>query len=122
LAYALGRIAVYNHNVGAIQLGVFVMNKHVGTNEINKEIGANAADPVFQSRRRLLKLGAYVPPAILGMAIISTAHASDDKDKGGGNSGSCNPSACNPCLGGGKDKREEAINAAQCRKAQKMRN
>jgi len=47
-----------------------------------------------QDRRRLLKLGAYIPPAIVGMAIISgmpgTAHASKP--------GSCMPSACQPCI------------------------
>jgi len=47
-----------------------------------------------QDRRRLLKLGAYIPPAIVGMAIISgmpgTAHARKP--------GSCMPSACNPCI------------------------
>ena len=91
------------------------MKKHVGTNEMNKEFDATTADPAFQSRRRLLKLGAYVPPAILGMAIISsTAHA--------GATGSCNPSACNPCRGGGKTKQEQQKDARDCYNAQKKRS
>ena len=99
------------------------MKKSVGTNEMNKEIDVSIADPVLQSRRRLLKLGAYVPPAILGMAIISSAaHASGDDKSGGGATGSCNPSACNPCLGGGKDKREQQKDARDCYNAKKKRS
>ena len=47
-------------------------------------------------RRRLLKLGAYVPPAIMGMMILGTVSAFAD---GGdhGTSASCCPRACNPC-------------------------
>jgi len=95
------------------------MNKHVGTNEMNKEIKANTEDSVLQSRRRLLKLGAYVPPAILGMAIISsTAHASGDDKSGGGAAQSCNPSACSPCLQGKKATNKDK---SDCRNAQKKR-
>lgn len=54
------------------------------------------------ARRRLLKIGAYVPPAILGMAIIgstSQAFAANGKGNAYGHSiGSCMPSACQPCL------------------------
>ena len=95
------------------------MKKSVGTNEMNKEIDASIADPVLQSRRRLLKLGAYVPPAILGMAIISSAaHASGDDKSGGGNIGSCNPNACSPCNAGKKSTNKDK---SDCRNAQKKR-
>ncbi|MDQ6972254.1 MAG: hypothetical protein Q9M30_06360 [Mariprofundaceae bacterium] len=56
--------------------------------------------PVSEARRRLLKIGAYVPPAIVGMAVIGsisgTAHASGHGH--GGAVGSCMPSACQPCV------------------------
>jgi len=51
------------------------------------------------ARRRLLKLGAYVPPAIVGMAIIgSAANAAHASSGHGGTVGSCMPSACQPCV------------------------
>lgn len=54
---------------------------------------AAAPDQALLARRRLLRLGAYVPPAILGMAILGSmptaAHAAI---------GSCSPSACQPCI------------------------
>ncbi len=62
--------------------------------------------PEQQARRRLLKLGAYVPPAILGMAIMARtglAQASGNNSNSNGNSGraTCCPLACNPCASGG---------------------
>ena len=63
--------------------------------------------PEQQARRRLLKLGAYVPPAILGIAIMSQtglAQASDDDDddddSSSGGGASCCPRACSPCTHG----------------------
>lgn len=65
---------------------------------MSKEIKSHKEDPASQTRRRLLKLGAYVPPAIIGMAIISglpgTSHAKQTVT----NQGSCKPSACRPCV------------------------
>ncbi len=46
-----------------------------------------------RARRRLLKLGAYVPPAVLGMAILG---ALPDHARAG--IGSCAPNACRPCV------------------------
>lgn len=102
------------------------MSKKEVTDKMEQDIARNEADLASDSRRLLLKLGAYVPPAIIGMAIISSmpggAHASDDKDKdhggGGGHVGSCRPSACRPCTKdklSNKDKRD-------CRIAQKKRS
>jgi hypothetical protein len=73
---------------------------------------AVASDQALLARRRLLKLGAYVPPAILGMAILgsmpSAAYATI---------GSCSPSACQPCLDASKG--IGGIPAKnQCKKAQ----
>ena len=108
------------------------MTKKISADE-NKEINASIEDPVLQSRRRLLKLGAYVPPAIVGMAIISSmsqssfaanSNANSNANQGqgnqgqgnqgqgnqgggshgGGHQGSCKPSACRPCMSGGKKK------------------
>ncbi len=62
----------------------------------------------FASRRRLLRLGAYAPPAILGAMAISqqdawasggdknSNHSSDSNSSGGGNA-SCAPCFCAPC-------------------------
>ena len=44
------------------------------------------------ARRRLLKLGAYIPPAILGMMILGLPQSAEAVV------GSCCPSACNPCI------------------------
>lgn len=75
------------------------MAEPMEADKMNKSIHSETKDDVTVSdqvslaRRRLLKLGAYVPPAILGMAILgsmpSTAYATI---------GSCKPSACQPCL------------------------
>lgn len=83
----------------------------------------------FEARRRLLKLGAYVPPAILGMMIMGqrSAWASGGKGgkggKGGGGHGaSCNPSACSPCIikGGKKGGSfEYNKNNHECKRSQK---
>ncbi|MDX8413955.1 MAG: hypothetical protein R8J85_07690 [Mariprofundales bacterium] len=60
----------------------------------------------FSSRRRLLRLGAYAPPAVLGAMIISQQDAwasgekKSDKDSnssGGGGNASCAPCFCAPC-------------------------
>lgn len=82
---------------------------------------APADEQAMQARRRLLRLGVYVPPAIVGMAILghaSNAFASVGEDDGksgsGGSSGhtigSCMPSACQPCIDyddeEGKDKKD----------------
>ncbi len=54
-------------------------------------------------RRRLLKLGAYVPPAIMGMMILGRGVASADGSSDGSgdhrhhSSASCGPKACSPC-------------------------
>ncbi len=44
------------------------------------------------ARRRLLKLGVYVPPAVMGMMIFGTDIAFADKT-----TASCCPNACTPC-------------------------
>jgi len=85
----------------------------------NKAEERTETESTSQDRRRLLKLGAYIPPAIVGMAIISgmpgTAHANKP--------GSCMPSACKPCIDdddddkyGNKhgDKQKHNQNMAQC--------
>jgi len=84
-------------------------------------------DATSQARRRLLRMGAYVPPAIVGMAIIGgTSRAFASGNSGHGNAyghnsghghghtvGSCMPSACQPCVdyddeeGKDKDKYDE---------------
>jgi len=45
------------------------------------------------ARRRLLKLGAYVPPAVLGMMIVGGMPTQAMAVVG-----SCCPSACQPCI------------------------
>jgi len=45
------------------------------------------------ARRRLLKLGAYVPPAVLGMMIVGGMPTPAQAVVG-----SCCPSACQPCI------------------------
>ena len=101
----------------------YAMNKKEVSDNMGQDNARNETDLASDSRRRLLKLGAYVPPAIIGMAIISSmpggVHASDDKDKddGGGANMSCNPNACNPCI---VDKPKNS-DIAQCRIAQKKR-
>ncbi len=60
-------------------------------------------------RRRLLKLGAYVPPAVLGMMIVgglprdamASGHEHQDHGHHGHGHhtvGSCAPAACAPCI------------------------
>ncbi len=79
------------------------------------------------ARRRLLKLGAYIPPAIVGMAIIGsmskTAHASRGH---GGTVGSCMPSACQPCIDSddddsynGKHPHDDDVRACKIEKTKK---
>ncbi len=99
------------------------MTRHDATDNMGKDATLDTADLTSLSRRRLLKLGAYVPPAIVGMAIISSmpdaAQAGGkDKDKGGGGHGSCNPNACNPCIGG---KKQTNRDKRDCRIARKKR-
>jgi len=65
---------------------------------INKDVIASMEDTVSRSRRHLLKLGAYVPPAIVGMAFISSMPGTANA----GSAGSCKPTACKPCMSGGK--------------------
>jgi len=82
------------------------MAKTQTTDNISKDSKPAETDQASQARRRLLKLGAYVPPAIIGMAIIGKmpqAHASSSGSSGHGNAyghhiGSCMPSACKPCI------------------------
>ncbi len=62
---------------------------------MSKEIKSHTEEPASQTRRRLLKLSAYVPPAILGMSIISSVPGTADAKK---YQGSCKPSACKPCV------------------------
>ena len=72
------------------------------------EWNAHADESALRARRRLLKLGAYVPPAIVGMAILGpfTASASDGSDHHHDDHhhcrphhhASCMPSACRPCV------------------------
>lgn len=77
------------------------------------------AAPVSDDRRRLLKLGAYVPPAILGMAILGReADASEGDSYKGHNIGSCLPSACSPCLDSG-NKNKGKCKAEQTKKSNK---
>ena len=103
------------------------MTKKEVTGKVGQDRALNENDLASDARRRLLKLGAYVPPAIIGMAIIGSipggAHASGDdkKDGGGGANMSCNPNACNPCLGGGKTKRQQRQDARDCLIAQRKR-
>jgi len=90
------------------------MNDHSDT---KKEVN----QPEFSEvRRRLLKLAAYVPPAIMGAALfdVSAAAASgDDKEgdkegdkkngKEGGKKESCAPHVCRPHHHGDKNKNED---------------
>ncbi len=67
------------------------------------EASKPALSPEQEARRRLLKLGAYVPPAILGMAIMARtgqALAEGNKNQNGNgneNEPSCCPRGCAPC-------------------------
>jgi len=63
---------------------------------MNQNMESNKETPASQARRRLLKLGAYVPPAILGMAIISSMPGTADAAATW--KASCKPSACKPCI------------------------
>jgi len=56
------------------------------------------------ARRRLLKLGVYVPPAVLGMMIVGGMPTQAV-------AGSCCPSACQPCINLGNN-----TNSKKCRK------
>ena len=101
------------------------MSKNEVTDKMGQDKPQSKTDLASDSRRRLLKLGAYVPPAIIGMAIISSmpggVHASGDDKKDGGDDGganmSCNPNACNPCV---VDKPKNS-DRRDCRIAQKKR-
>jgi len=55
-------------------------------------------DSALLARRRLLKLGAYVPPAIVGMAVLGSMPGSASAHGHHGTVGSCMPSACQPCV------------------------
>jgi len=97
------------------------MSKTPKIDDTNAKAGSHASEQTSEARRRLLKIGAYVPPAIVGMAIIGsmpgTAHAKKP--------GSCMPSACKPCvdIGDGKDDKDkdhgDKENEHECKKAQK---
>jgi len=50
------------------------------------------------ARRRLLKLGVYVPPAVLGMMIVGGMPTPAQAALG-----SCCPNACNPCINLGNE-------------------
>jgi len=69
----------------------------------------------FSSRRRLLRLGVYAPPAVLGAMMISQQNAwasgedksSDGNSSGGGGNASCAPCFCAPCgRSGSKNSKE----------------
>jgi len=83
--------------------------------DAQKNEEASASSQTSMARRRLLRLGAYVPPAIVGMAIINGMPGTAFANK----PGSCRPSACRPCIddghgkGKGKDN-ESRRNHAQC--------
>jgi len=62
---------------------------------MGKESESQTDTQISLTRRRLLKLGAYVPPAILGMAFINSAAGAANTSK---YKGSCKPSACKPCV------------------------
>ena len=61
---------------------------------MTKEAALNK-ESISDTRRRLLKLGAYVPPAIVGMAIIGSLPGTADAKNNW--KASCKPSACKPC-------------------------
>ncbi|MDQ6958408.1 MAG: hypothetical protein Q9M24_04770 [Mariprofundaceae bacterium] len=65
------------------------------------------------ARRRLLKLGAYVPPAVLGMMIIGGMPTPAQAVVG-----SCCPSACQPCISltSGVGEEGKPLNRKQCNK------
>ena len=68
------------------------------TKETEQEAGmqareASPGDEDLRARRRLLKLGAYVPPAVLGMMILGGLPRNAEAVIG-----SCAPSACQPCI------------------------
>ncbi len=68
------------------------------------------------ARRRLLKLGVYIPPAVLGMMIIGGMPTPAQAVVG-----SCCPSACQPCLdlaAGGETEKGgfEPFSKKECRK------
>lgn len=98
------------------------MPEKTDTKPETKAAGGNEAlapqDATSQARRRLLKMGAYVPPAIVGMAIIGGTSRAFASENGKGHAyghtiGSCMPSACKPCVdyddeeGKDKDKYDE---------------
>jgi len=53
----------------------------------------NGPNDEMMARRRLLKLGAYVPPAVLGMMIVGGMPTPAQAVVG-----SCCPAACQPCI------------------------
>jgi len=60
------------------------------TKPLNNQQRKPPASDEMLIRRRLLKLGAYVPPAIMGMMIFGTGIAS-------ASAVSCCPKICSPC-------------------------
>jgi len=66
------------------------------------------------ARRRLLKLGVYVPPAVLGMMIVGGMPTQAV-------AGSCCPVACNPCtkLGGNTNPEKCKEHWRRCKHAQR---
>jgi len=71
------------------------------------------------ARRRLLKLGAYVPPAVLGMMIVGGMPTPAQAVVG-----SCCPSACQPCidLAAGVGEKGKPLKAKDCNKKWKKCN
>ncbi|MDX8390880.1 MAG: hypothetical protein R8M38_10375 [Mariprofundaceae bacterium] len=79
---------------------------------VDSEKDAQQSDTLL-ARRRLLKIGAYVPPLVLGMMIAApySASAGNNNPKAGvGNGLSCAPCSCAPCGQAGAD------NVKKCQK------
>jgi len=72
-------------------------------------------EPELEARRRLLKLGMYIPPVILGIAIMSVPSTASAVV------GSCCPSACQPCidLSLGHEQDGEILKGKDLRKAKR---
>ena len=66
------------------------MPKHPSTDDKNKIEESAHRNDVLLARRRLLRLGAYVPPAIVGMAIIGSIPKAFASDSGANTGGSAN--------------------------------
>ncbi len=81
---------------------------------------ASPADEELRARRRLLKLGAYVPPAVLGMMILGGLPRNAEAVVG-----SCAPSACQPCIdvaAGINSKNGKPLTAKQANKKRRKCN